>query len=90
MQKNSLEDKVVMWPVIMMLALLPLIPLLVLIGRDMLYSYLQIPNTETPQGNLYAWELWVIAGVCWLSALGVLVVHKTPKVREAKKPGAVS
>lgn len=53
------------------LALLPLLPLGALVARDLLWDYFGLVNTETPQGSLWAWEVWAVAGVCWLSAIGV-------------------
>ena len=51
----------------------PLLPLTVLFLRDSLYRYFGWPNTETPQASFAAWELYLIAGVCWLTAAAVAV-----------------
>ena len=54
-----------LWPLYAALACLPLVPYGVLAGRDWLWQWLDIPLVDTPQGTLYAWELWVIAAVSW-------------------------
>lgn len=63
------------------LAALPLIPFGVLAARDWVYAQLHLVNNETPQGTVTAWELWVVAAVCWGTALVVAAVWGTRRRR---------
>ena len=58
---------------VLVLLALPLVPFVVLVVRDWVYAYFGWPNTESPRGSWESWEVWVVVGVCWCTAVAVLV-----------------